>query len=99
MTPPRFRPINPFKCVWLLLVFLFALTAVVRADDSGTGIRIDFPSGDSLPYDKFGVFIGIDHYSKLPPENQLYGCVADANGMKEAFVRLGVLRYAMVTDG
>jgi len=95
----RFRPINPFKCTELILIFLFVLTAVVRADDPGAGIRIDFPSGDSLPYDKFGVFIGIDRYSKLPPENQLYGCVADATGMKEAFVRLGVLRYAMVTDG
>jgi hypothetical protein len=99
MTSLRFRPISPFKCARLFLIFLFALTAVVRADDSGAGVRIDFPSSDSLPYDKFGVFIGIDRYSKLPPENQLYGCVADANGMKEAFVRLGVVRYAMVTDG
>ncbi len=72
---------------------------MLRADDSPAGTRIDFPTSDSLPWDKFGVFIGIDSYSKLPPENQLHGCVADANGMKEAFVRLGVLRYAMITNG
>jgi hypothetical protein len=82
------------------------LAGIARADQPAAkppgqadGIRIDFPNSDSLPYDKFGVFIGIDHYSKLPAANQLYGCVADAMGMKEAFVRLGIARYAMVTDG
>jgi hypothetical protein len=86
---------SPFIRVGLIFTLLIGLAGIVRAD----GIRIDFPKSDSLPYDKFGVFIGIDHYSKLPAANQLYGCVADAMGMKEAFVRLGVARYAVVTDG
>jgi hypothetical protein len=83
-------------------MLLIGWTGMVRADQPSApadGIRIDFPKSDTLPYDKFGVFIGIDHYSKLPAANQLYGCVADAMGMKEAFVHLGVARYAMVTDG
>jgi hypothetical protein len=97
---------SPFNCAGLIFTLLIGWAGLVRADGpeakpSGpaSGIRIDFPKSDSLPYDKFGVFIGIDRYSKLPAENQLYGCVADATGMKEAFVRLGVSRYAMVTDG
>lgn len=87
------------KVAGLILVLLFGVSSAVRAERPDSGIRIDFPTSESLPYDKFGVFIGIDRYSKLPAENQLYGCVADATGMKEAFVRLGVVRYAMVTDG
>jgi hypothetical protein len=80
----------------ILTLLLLLLSPMVRAQD---GTRIDFPKGDALPSDKFGVFIGIDHYAKLPEANQLNGCVADATAMKEAFVRLGVLRYAMLTDG
>ena len=75
----------------LILFLLLGLQSAVRAEGPDSGIRIDFPTSELLPYDKFGVFIGIDRYSKLPAENQLYGCVADATGMKEAFVRLGVL--------
>jgi hypothetical protein len=92
--PNRCRT-NPLNCAGIIFTLLIGWAGMVRAD----GTRIDFPTSDALPYDKFGVFIGIDRYSKLPAENQLYGCVADATGMKEAFVRLGVLRYAMVTDG
>jgi len=95
------------RCSWtrrliyagICLLVLTSFKRVVWADEAASGTRIDFPSDNSLPYDKFGVFIGIDRYAKLPPENQLQGCVADATAMKETFVRLGIRRYAMITDG
>jgi hypothetical protein len=87
-------------CARIVLVFsLTFFASALNAEEPASGTRIDFPTSDSLPYDKFGVFIGIDSYSKLPPENQLQGCVADATALKETFVRLGVRRYAMITNG
>src|ERR1700678_1828617 len=62
------RQLRSLKWAELILIFLFLLPAIGRAEAPDSGIRIDFPASDSLPYDKFGVFIGIDRYSNLPPE-------------------------------
>ncbi len=93
------RRIQGLSLALLAMFALFGLAGTARAADAGEGVRVEFPKDDSLPYEKFGVYIGIDHYANLSPGQQLYGCVADANAMKESFLRLGVVRYALVTDG
>jgi hypothetical protein len=63
------------------------------------GLQIDFPNDPSLPYDKFGVFIGIGRYPGLPAANQLDGPAGDVTALKDIFqTTFGFKRIAMLTD-
>lgn len=57
-----------------------------------------FPTDPSLPY-KFGVFIGINKYPHLREEEQLDGCVNDAQTMQRLFAdQFQVKRSVLLTD-
>jgi hypothetical protein len=60
--------------------------------------RTTFVSGGDLPYDKLGLYIGINKYPKMPGNN-LGGCVNDAMAMQSLFAGLGVKRYVLIADG
>lgn len=74
-----------------------AQTATAPARKPAPGERIDFPADGSAPYDRIGLFIGIDNYPRLQP---LDGCANDARAMRALFARrFGFRRSATLTDG
>jgi hypothetical protein len=66
---------------------------------SPQGVSLPFPDDPALPWDKFGLFIGIDTYQGLP-EHSLPGCVNDAVGFWQIFTTtFGVQRSSLLTNG
>ena len=58
-----------------------------------------FPDVDGLPWNRLGLFIGIDAYPRIP-EAPLHGCVNDARALRDLFAeRYGVARSLLLTDG
>jgi len=86
-----------FEIASVILAILVTVTQVGLSETQGGDPGIHFPASDSLPWDKFGLFIGIDKYPNLPGHD-LHGCLNDAMSMKETFVRLGVERFVLLTD-
>jgi len=76
---------------YLLAIFTALLTARASAD-------VQFPTDPSLPY-KFGVFIGIDRYPRLSSDEQLDGCIHDAQRIQHLFATaFDIKRSILLTD-
>lgn len=93
---------------WLSVILLMPLVVACGAQAEEkigapvSGVRINFPDDPKLPWDKFGVFIGISRYAGLPANYQLDAPVHDAQAFKAIFTTGGtfeIKRYAMLTDG
>lgn len=75
-----------------------AETAPARRRKPTAGIAIKFPKDKDLPYDRFGLFIGIDKYADMA-QVELDGSVNDTQAMRALFAdRFGFKRSALLTD-